>query len=75
VVDVRIIGGGLPVSPGTASSFEVASVPEESVSMSAALRGGEKISGDDLLRGGGCLWRATSCSLLPLSMKFRRLRR
>jgi hypothetical protein len=33
VVDVRIIGGGLP-----ASSFEVDSVPEESVSMSAALR-------------------------------------
>jgi hypothetical protein len=35
----RIIGGGLPVLPGTASSFEMALVPEESVSMSAALRG------------------------------------
>jgi hypothetical protein len=42
VVDVRIIGGGLPVLPGTASSFEVASVPEASVSMSAALRGAKK---------------------------------
>jgi hypothetical protein len=51
VVDVGIIGGGLPVLPGTASSFEVASVPEEPVSMSTALRG-EKVSGDDLL--GGC---------------------
>jgi hypothetical protein len=39
VVGVRIIGGGLPVLPGTASSFELASVPEASVSMSAALRG------------------------------------
>jgi hypothetical protein len=39
VVDVRNIGGGLPVLPGTASSFELASVPEASVSMSAALRG------------------------------------
>jgi hypothetical protein len=39
VVDVRIMGGGLPVLPGTASSFELASVPEASVSMSADLRG------------------------------------
>jgi hypothetical protein len=35
VVDVRIIGGGLPVLSGTAPSFEVASVLEESMSMSA----------------------------------------
>jgi hypothetical protein len=42
VVDVRIIGGGLPVSPRTAFSFELASVPEASVSMSAALRGEKK---------------------------------
>jgi hypothetical protein len=35
--------------PGTASSFEFASVPEASVSMSAALRGGENVSGDDHL--------------------------
>jgi hypothetical protein len=28
-----------PVLPGTTSSFEMASVPEESVSMSAALKG------------------------------------
>jgi hypothetical protein len=33
VVDVRIIKGGLPVLTGTAFSFEVASVPEESVSV------------------------------------------
>jgi hypothetical protein len=39
VVDVRIIGGGLPVLPGTASSFEVASIPEESMAKSVALRG------------------------------------
>jgi hypothetical protein len=39
VVDVRIIGGGLPVLAGTAFSFEVASVPEEPVYMPAALRG------------------------------------
>jgi hypothetical protein len=42
MVDGRIIGGGLPVLPETASSFEVASVPEASVSMSAALRGVKK---------------------------------
>jgi hypothetical protein len=42
VADVRIIGGGLPVLPGTASSFEVASVPEVLVSMSAVLRGAKK---------------------------------
>jgi hypothetical protein len=42
VVDVRIIEGGLPVLPGTASSFEVALVPEASVFMSAALRGAKK---------------------------------
>jgi hypothetical protein len=32
-VDVRIVGGGLPVLLGTASTFEVASVKEASVSM------------------------------------------
>jgi hypothetical protein len=42
VIDVRIIGGGLPDFPGTASSFEVATVPEASVSMSAALTGAKK---------------------------------
>jgi hypothetical protein len=42
VVDVRIIGGGVPVLPGTVSSFEVASVPEESVSMCTALKGAKK---------------------------------
>jgi hypothetical protein len=41
MVDYRIIGGGLPVLPGTASSFEVPSVPEASVSMSAALGGAD----------------------------------
>jgi hypothetical protein len=51
VVDVRVIGVGLPVLLGTATSFEVASVPEASVSMSAALRGAEKVSGDDFLGG------------------------
>jgi hypothetical protein len=39
VVDLKIIGGGLHVLPGTASSFELASVLEASVSISAALRG------------------------------------
>jgi hypothetical protein len=39
VVDVRIIGGDLPVLLGTATSFEVASEPEKPVSMSVALRG------------------------------------
>jgi hypothetical protein len=38
LVDVRIIGGGLLVLLGTVSSFELASVPEASVSMSATLR-------------------------------------
>jgi hypothetical protein len=56
--------------PGTALSFEVASVQEESVSMSAVLRGGEKVSGDDLLRG--CLRLSTFRSALPLSLKFQR---
>jgi hypothetical protein len=72
VVDVRIIGGGLPVLPGTAS-FEVAKVLEESDFVSAALRGGEKVSGDDFLGGGGggCLRRATFWGALPLSLKFR----
>jgi hypothetical protein len=35
VVDVRIIGGGVTLFPGNVSSFEVASVAEETVSMSA----------------------------------------
>jgi hypothetical protein len=51
VVDVRIIGGGLPVLPGTASSFEFASVPEASVSMSTVLGGRRNILGDDFLGG------------------------
>jgi hypothetical protein len=53
VVDVRIIGGGLPVLLGTAFSFEVSSVLEASVSISAALRGrwAEKVLGDDFLGG------------------------
>jgi hypothetical protein len=39
VVDVGIIGDGLPVLPGTASLFEMVSIPEASVSMSGALMG------------------------------------
>jgi hypothetical protein len=52
VVEVRTTEGGLPVLPGTASSFEVASVPEESVTMSAALRGAKKFRVQTFLRGG-----------------------
>jgi hypothetical protein len=74
VVDVRIIGGCLPVLPGTASSFEVASVPEASVSMSAALRGAKKFRVTTSL-GGRCLRRATLWSALPLSLKFQWFRR
>jgi hypothetical protein len=48
VVDVRIIGGGLAVLPGTASSFEMASVRKVSVHVRCSA-GGEKLSGDDLL--------------------------
>jgi hypothetical protein len=66
VVDVWIIVGGLPVLPATASSFEVTSVPEESVSMSAALKGAKKVSGDNLLGGGLYLRRAKVLSALPL---------
>jgi hypothetical protein len=36
VVDIWVVDGGLPVLPGTASWYEVASVPGASVSMSAA---------------------------------------
>jgi hypothetical protein len=50
VVDVRITGGGPPVS-GTASSFEVTSVLEVSVPIPAVLRG-RKVSGDDFLGEG-----------------------
>jgi hypothetical protein len=52
VVDVRIIGGGLPVLPGTASSFEFASVPGTSVPMSAGLRGAKKFRVTTSLGGG-----------------------
>jgi Ca2+/Na+ antiporter len=73
VVDVRIIGGGLPALPGTASSFEVASVPEASVSMSASLRGRKKFRVTTSL--GGMFNEATFCSALALSLKFRQFRR
>jgi hypothetical protein len=43
VAAVIIIGGGLPVFPGTASSCGVASALEESVSMVAGLRGAKKL--------------------------------
>jgi hypothetical protein len=52
VVDVKIIGGGLPVLLATASSFELASVPEASVSMSDALRGANKFRVTTSLGGG-----------------------
>jgi hypothetical protein len=47
-VDVRIIGDGLHVLPGTASS-EMVSVPEGSVSMSGALREGGMFKAVDVL--------------------------
>jgi hypothetical protein len=72
VVDVRIIGGGLPVLPGTASSFEVAPVPEASISMSAALRG-RKIFGCRL--HWGVLRRATFWPAPSLSLKLKQIRR
>jgi hypothetical protein len=64
-----IIGGGLPVLPGTAFSFEVASVPGASVSMSAALRGAKKFRVTTSL--GGMFKTVTLWSALPLSLKFR----
>jgi hypothetical protein len=73
VVDVRIVGGGLPVLPGTASSFEVTSVPEASVSMSAALRRAKKFQVTTSL--GGYLRLATFWFALLLSLRFRRFRR
>jgi hypothetical protein len=60
--------GGVPVLPETASSFELASVPEESMSMSAALRGAKTFRVTTSF--GGCLRGATFCSALPLSLKF-----
>jgi hypothetical protein len=38
VSDVKIIGGGLPVFPGTVSSFTMVSAPADSASI-GALRG------------------------------------
>jgi hypothetical protein len=43
-LDVRITGDDLPVLLGTTSSFEVASVPEASVSMSATVREAKSFS-------------------------------
>jgi hypothetical protein len=69
VADIRIIGGGLPVLLGAASSFEVASVLEESMCMFAALKGAEQFQVMTSL--GGCLRWVKFCSALPLSLKFR----
>jgi hypothetical protein len=66
VVDVRIIGGGLIILPGTASSFEVVSVLEEFT----ALRG-VKMFRVTIFVGGRCLRRATFWPALPLSLMFR----
>jgi hypothetical protein len=68
VVDVRIIGDGLPVLL-ISVSFEVASVPEDSVLISAAPRR-EKNFGWLPPWGGGCLRRATFWSALSLCLKF-----
>jgi hypothetical protein len=51
VVEVRIIRGNLFILPGSASSFEVASVPEASVSKYAALRREKKFRVITSLRG------------------------
>jgi hypothetical protein len=51
VADVWIIGGSLPVLPGTAFSFEVVSVREVSVSMSVALRGAKNFKVTTSLKG------------------------
>lgn len=56
MVDVRIFGGGLPDFPGTVSTFEEASVPEASVSMSAALRGPKNFRVTTSL-GGGVIYK------------------
>jgi hypothetical protein len=42
ILDVRIIGGGLQVLSGTASSSVFSSIPEESVSI-VARRGAKKL--------------------------------
>jgi hypothetical protein len=68
VAEVRIIGGGLPVLPRTASSCAMASAPEESVSISVALRRA-KIWVATSLRG----WRVFTAALLFL--KFGRSHR
>jgi hypothetical protein len=69
LVDVRIIGGCPPLLQGSASSFEVASVPEAWVSMSAALRGAKNFGWRPPCCV--CLRRVTFWSALTLSLKFR----
>jgi hypothetical protein len=75
VVDVSIIGGGLPVLPGTASSIEVASVPEVSVSVSAVLRGATFWSALSLSLKFRRFrwWRAASASVIPETILLRYL--
>jgi hypothetical protein len=69
VVGVRVIRGDLPILPGTAFSFEVASVPGASVSISDALRGTKKFRVTTSLRGRFKV--VDILSALPLSFQFR----
>jgi hypothetical protein len=51
--NVSTFGVSLHVFAGTASSCGLVSIREESVSISVVLRGGEKVTGDDLLGEAG----------------------